>query len=120
MSDQCKNCTLRGDLTQCMLTDCTQHDSWMVKQLERQLEEVQKENTQLKEMREHLKWKDETRKDKERLERQLKEMPDPPGKSVEGIPPQLDVIVMKCVAKEPDERFQSISQLQAALHNLRT
>ena len=41
--------------------------------LERQLEEVQKENTQLKEMREHLKWKDETRKEKERLERQLEE-----------------------------------------------
>ena len=41
--------------------------------LERQLEEVQKENTQLKEMREHLKWKDETRKEKERLERQLDE-----------------------------------------------
>ena len=35
--------------------------------LERQLEEVQKENTQLKEMREHLKWKDETRKERDYL-----------------------------------------------------
>ena len=51
--------------------DCC--DKRRIDVLERQLEEVQKENTQLKEMREHLKGKDETRKEKERLERQLEE-----------------------------------------------
>ena len=56
-----------------------------VKDLQRQLEEVQKENTQLKEMREHLKWKDETRKEKERLERQLEEARESHRLAEEGV-----------------------------------
>lgn len=45
------------------------------------------------------------------LERQLKEMPDPPGKSVPGIPPELDAIVMKCIAKDPKDRYQTVRDL---------
>ena len=34
MSDQCRHCTVRGDIVACKSTDCSQHDSWMVKELE--------------------------------------------------------------------------------------
>jgi len=33
MSDQCTHCTLKGNIHDCLQTDCSQHDSWMVKQL---------------------------------------------------------------------------------------
>lgn len=50
------------------------------------------------------------------LERQLKEVPPPPGKKVEGIPAPLDAVVMKCIAKKPEERFQTMRELREALH----
>ena len=28
MSDQCKHCTMRGDITECLATECFQHESW--------------------------------------------------------------------------------------------
>lgn len=31
--DQCKNCTMRGNLKGCLDTTCSQHESWMVLQL---------------------------------------------------------------------------------------
>jgi serine/threonine-protein kinase len=48
-------------------------------------------------------------------DRQRNEMPPPPGTIVEGIPETLDRIVMKCVAKDPRRRYQTVSELVAAL-----
>ena len=28
MSDQCKHCTMRGDITEYLATECFQHESW--------------------------------------------------------------------------------------------
>ncbi|MBN2308777.1 MAG: protein kinase, partial [Candidatus Hydrogenedentes bacterium] len=49
------------------------------------------------------------------MERQLEEMPPVPGTVVEGVPEALDQVIMKCVAKNPDERFQNAKELYAAL-----
>lgn len=54
------------------------------------------------------------------LERQLKEMPVPPGKRVEGVPPELDAVIMKCIAKQPEERYQTVRDLIAALRAVPT
>ena len=47
MSDQCRNCTLRGDYETCINTECFHHENWInvvrinkIKALERQLEEA--------------------------------------------------------------------------------
>ncbi|MBX7257092.1 MAG: protein kinase [Candidatus Hydrogenedentes bacterium] len=52
------------------------------------------------------------------LERQLKETPPAPSTVVEGVPPQLDAIILKCVSKQPEDRFQNMKELMAALRNL--
>ncbi|MDX9975406.1 MAG: protein kinase [FCB group bacterium] len=49
------------------------------------------------------------------LERQLTEMPQPPGAFVEGIPGALDEAVMRCIAKKPADRFASAKELLASL-----
>ncbi|MCC6487389.1 MAG: serine/threonine protein kinase, partial [Candidatus Hydrogenedentes bacterium] len=49
------------------------------------------------------------------LERQLKETPPPPGSVVEGVPPELDAVIMKAVAKEPPDRFQTVREFTTAL-----
>ena len=45
MSDQCKNCTVRGDYEACIATPCSKHESWIdttrserIKELEKQVE----------------------------------------------------------------------------------
>lgn len=47
----------------------------------------------------------------------LKEVPEPPSKwrPSLGIPAELDVVVLKCLAKEPAERYQNAAELFAAL-----
>lgn len=35
--DQCKECTLRGDIEKCQATTCSKHDSWYAKQLQEQI-----------------------------------------------------------------------------------
>jgi len=52
------------------------------------------------------------------LQRQISEMPPPPSTRVEGVPELLDKIVMKCIAKDPDERFQSAKELAAYLRQV--
>lgn len=52
------------------------------------------------------------------LERQLMEIPQPPGAFVTGVPPALDAIVMKCVQKEPEARFGSARALMDALRSV--
>jgi hypothetical protein len=50
----------------------------------------------------------------------LSVMPDPPSRwrPSLGIPRELDDIIMKCLAKEPGDRFQSAAELYAALHKV--
>jgi tetratricopeptide (TPR) repeat protein len=52
------------------------------------------------------------------MQRQLVEMPPPPGELVEGIPPMLDQVIMKCIAKKPEERFQTAKELVAFLRQV--
>ncbi len=52
------------------------------------------------------------------LQRQVNETPPPPGETVEGIPKALDDIVAKCLAKKPEERFQTARELRDALRQV--
>lgn len=45
------------------------------------------------------------------LKRQIEETPPRPGTLAEGIPELLDQIVMKAIAKRPEERFQSAKEM---------
>jgi serine/threonine-protein kinase len=46
----------------------------------------------------------------------VRKVPSPPSEVSElEIPPELDAIVMKCLEKEPDDRFQTIRDVAAAL-----
>ena len=47
----------------------------------------------------------------------LKQKPEKPSvwRPEHGIPPELDAIVLKCMAKKPDERFQTAADVFAAL-----
>ena len=47
MSDQCMNCTVRGDLKECLSTDCSQHESWMTQEVMKQLKASQDECDQV-------------------------------------------------------------------------
>lgn len=49
------------------------------------------------------------------LRRQVQEMPPPPSSMVHNIPQELDQVIMKCIAKKADERYQSVSELIAHL-----
>lgn len=49
------------------------------------------------------------------LQKQLNEMPAAPRSLVHDIPEALDNIVMKCIAKQPDERFATAAELITAL-----
>jgi len=41
VSDQCKHCTVRGDLKECESQPCTTHESWYVKQLTERAERAE-------------------------------------------------------------------------------
>jgi len=45
----------------------------------------------------------------------LKDAVEPPSKWAIGLPPDLDAIVVKCLAKNPNERFQNVAELAFAL-----
>ncbi|MCX7803593.1 MAG: protein kinase [Planctomycetota bacterium] len=45
----------------------------------------------------------------------LNEMPKPPGQVNPAVPPQLDAVVMKCLAKRPEDRFATPKELLRAL-----
>jgi len=49
------------------------------------------------------------------LERQILELPPPPSKKVEGVPELLDQIIMKAIAKDPNERFASAEEFSKYL-----
>jgi serine/threonine-protein kinase len=46
------------------------------------------------------------------------EQPTPPRELRPGLPEALEAVVMRAMAKDPDERFQTASQLRAALEGL--
>ncbi len=49
----------------------------------------------------------------------LETNPIPPSVENEAIPPALDAVIRKCLEKHPDDRFQSVPELMAALHSAR-
>jgi eukaryotic-like serine/threonine-protein kinase len=49
------------------------------------------------------------------LRRQIEEIPPRPGELADGIPPALDGVVMKSIAKKPGDRYQSAKEMIAAL-----
>jgi serine/threonine-protein kinase len=51
------------------------------------------------------------------LVKHLKEPPQPPSKLRESIPPNLESIVLRCLAKEPEKRFATADELSAALES---
>ena len=52
------------------------------------------------------------------LMRQIEETPPPPSSRVEDVPPALDALIMKCIAKDPEERYASARELCDALRQL--
>ncbi len=52
------------------------------------------------------------------LQRQLSETPPSPGEVKPGIPPQLNEIVMKCIDKDPQRRYQTVGELIKALRQM--
>jgi Tol biopolymer transport system component/predicted Ser/Thr protein kinase len=45
--------------------------------------------------------------------------PDPPSGQVPSLPPEIDRAVLRCLRKEPKERWQSLSDLKAILEDLK-
>ncbi|MGZ4968162.1 MAG: serine/threonine protein kinase [Methylobacter sp.] len=56
--------------------------------------------------------------DYELLQAQIKEMPPSPRSFVEGMPPALEDIILKALAKEPDKRFSTALEFSQALSAL--
>ncbi|MCF6286296.1 MAG: serine/threonine protein kinase, partial [Candidatus Hydrogenedentes bacterium] len=54
------------------------------------------------------------------MERQITEVPPLPSSCVEGVPPELDALIMKCIAKKPEERFQTAQEMIDALRQVGT
>ena len=51
--------------------------------------------------------------------KQVNETPVPPSASNPDVPPRLDAVVMKCMAKNPANRYQSAAELTADLERVR-
>ena len=41
MTDQCKNCSLKGDIKKCLASDCFQHENWYAKEQQKRIEELE-------------------------------------------------------------------------------
>ena len=54
------------------------------------------------------------------LAAQVTEAPDPVSKRRPAIPPAIEAVVMRCLAKRPADRFQTAAELHAALEPLAT
>jgi serine/threonine protein kinase len=52
------------------------------------------------------------------LERHVNEQPRPPREIVPSIPQAVDEIILKCMAKRPEDRFQSMQEVAAALQSV--
>jgi serine/threonine-protein kinase len=49
------------------------------------------------------------------LQAHARQAPTPPSNRAEGIPPELEGVVLKCLAKAPQDRFATCGELRAAL-----
>src|SRR5580693_4540017 len=49
----------------------------------------------------------------------LREEPKPASEIVEGLPRQLERIIMRCLRKSPERRFQAMPDLKVALEELK-
>ena len=47
MSDQCKHCTVRGDIKDCLSTECFQHENWYAVKQQEHINELQAQNVKL-------------------------------------------------------------------------
>ncbi|RMG13791.1 MAG: hypothetical protein D6731_11430, partial [Planctomycetota bacterium] len=45
----------------------------------------------------------------------FRRVPEPPSRFARGVPPALDAVALRCLAKEPAERFASAAELEGAL-----
>jgi tetratricopeptide (TPR) repeat protein len=52
------------------------------------------------------------------MERRAMDTPPPPSEQTEEISPELDAFVLKCLANEQSERFQTVSEMISALRTL--
>ncbi len=52
------------------------------------------------------------------LERHVNEIPRRPSELVPSIPPAAEEIVMRCLAKKPEDRFQSMNEVAAAIRGV--
>jgi len=43
MSDQCKHCTLRGDIEACRAAECSHHENWYAVQQQQEIERLKSE-----------------------------------------------------------------------------
>jgi len=50
--------------------------------------------------------------------RLVQEQPKPPSETVAGIPPELDAVVMKCLAENCEDRYQTISEVLRDLRRI--
>jgi predicted Ser/Thr protein kinase len=52
------------------------------------------------------------------LYQQMHHVPPAPSTQAEGVPPQLDAVIARCLDKEPDKRFRSMQEMAAALASI--
>ena len=49
--------------------------------------------------------------------KQVRELPQPPREIVPDLPAHIESVILKCLQKDPAERFQSVDELEAALEH---
>jgi len=57
----------------------------------------------------------ENESDDDLLKDHLKRLPDPPSKFAASIPPEMDAVILKCLHKDPQLRYQSAPEVAQAL-----
>lgn len=48
MSDQCENCSYRGDLAACRAAECSKHEDWYPMQLQQELDDLKASTPRIK------------------------------------------------------------------------
>jgi len=47
MTDQCKHCTLRGDIKKCKATECFNHENWYAVQQQSEIDQLKQQRDEL-------------------------------------------------------------------------